>query len=541
MKNHNSLIIFSILLFSFNLSADAKPAPAAKKKPAAAAAQAAAPTAPAAVEKERLVILRPNVPETDQEQTAAMETALVEGLQARYQVFAGEQVSRIARKMADGEIGTEEHECDETRCLTNIALHFESELLGLTSVTKKDGNYFIAFVIRNVVDNNVVFSKSTTCRQCDAIQVIEKLKELSGPVLSAPPAVAAPVAQTAEPVAPTPAPINPLDTESLQWAEVLKGNSVDEYEAYLASYPKGKFALLAKGKIKKLKEQQAAETQRQQAQAAAERVQQDQTAWESASREASESSYQTYLNQYPQGSYVNLANARITKIRKETAANAERQAAEAQRQQAAAEQAQRELVLAQQRQARSTPSQSSGIEMVRIPGRNYEMGKFEVTQAQWRAVMGNNPSRFTACGDNCPVEQVSWNDVQEFLQKLNAKTGKNYRLPTETEWEVACYGGSQTEYCGSNEINAVAWYRDNSGYTTHPVGQKQANGYGLYDMSGNVWEWMSDCYDASCEERVLRGGSWDDIALISRAVHRSNMSPAFRLNYYGFRLARTLP
>jgi formylglycine-generating enzyme required for sulfatase activity len=540
MKNHNSLIIFSILLLSFNLSADAKPAPAAKKKPAAAAAQAAAPTAPAAVEKERLVILRPNVPETDQEQTAAMETALVEGLQARYQVFAGEQVSRIARKMADGEIGTEEHECDETRCLTNIALHFESELLGLTSVTKKDGNYFIAFVIRNVVDNNVVFSKSTTCRQCDAIQVIEKLKELSGPVLSAPPAVAAPVAQTAEPVAPTPAPINPLDTESLQWAEVLKGNSVDEYEAYLASYPKGKFALLAKGKIKKLKEQQAAETQRQQAQAAAERVQQDQTAWESASREASESSYQTYLNQYPQGSYVNLANARITKIRKETAANAERQAAEAQRQQAAAEQAQRELALAQQRQ-QAEAAKTGGFVMIAIPGRNYELGKFEVTQAQWRAVMGNNPSHFTACGDNCPVEKVSWNDVQEFLQKLNAKTGKNYRLPTEAEWEYGCYGGSQTEYCGSNDINAVTWYDSNSSKTTHPVGQRQANGYGLYDMSGNVWEWMQDKWDNELSGRVARGGSWNNFAQNTSAAFRVMGDPVKRNDKAGFRLARTLP
>jgi formylglycine-generating enzyme required for sulfatase activity len=111
-----------------------------------------------------------------------------------------------------------------------------------------------------------------------------------------------------------------------------------------------------------------------------------------------------------------------------------------------------------QQKQQENQDQAYRIEMIRIPSRNYELGKFEVTQAQWLAVMGNNPSDFTACGNNCPVEQVSWNDIQEFLQKLNAKTGKNYRLPTEAEWEYACYGGTKTEYCGSNDINAVAWY-----------------------------------------------------------------------------------
>jgi hypothetical protein len=180
-------------------------------------------------------------------------------------------------------------------------------------------------------------------------------------------------------------------------------------------------------------------------------------------------------------------------------------------------------------------------EMIRIPGRNYELGKYEVTQAQWKAVMGDNPSRFTECGDNCPVEQVSWNDIQEFLQKLNVRTGKSYRLPTEVEWEFACYGGSPSEYCGSNEINAMAWYSDNSGKTTHPVGQKQANGYGLYDMSGNVFEWMQNKWDNEHDWRVLRGGSWLDLALMSRAANRNYYDPAKRYFFNGFRLARTLP
>lgn len=172
-------------------------------------------------------------------------------------------------------------------------------------------------------------------------------------------------------------------------------------------------------------------------------------------------------------------------------------------------------------------------------GKNYAIGKYEVTQTEWQAVMGNNPSRFVSA--NRPVERVSWNDIQTFLQKLNQKTGKSYRLPTEAEWEYACYGGSQSEYCGGNDIDAVAWYSDNSGEHTHPVGQKRANGYGLYDMSGNVWEWMSDCWEGDCAKRVLRGGSWSELAQYVRAAYRFNYAPTFRNNFFnGFRLARTL-
>jgi formylglycine-generating enzyme required for sulfatase activity len=180
-------------------------------------------------------------------------------------------------------------------------------------------------------------------------------------------------------------------------------------------------------------------------------------------------------------------------------------------------------------------------EMVKIPAAQpFFMAKTEVTQGQWRAVMGNNPSNFSGC-DNCPVEQVSWDDIQTYLQKLNAKTGKQYRLPTETEWEIACYGGNKTEYCGGNDAGSVAWFADNSGSKTHPVGQKQANGYGLYDMSGNVWEWMSDCYNGDCGRRVFRGGSWGNGASNLRAAFRFGNSPGSRANGIGFRVARTLP
>ena len=184
-----------------------------------------------------------------------------------------------------------------------------------------------------------------------------------------------------------------------------------------------------------------------------------------------------------------------------------------------------------------------GIVMVKIPGKNYELGQYEVTQKEWQAVMGNNPSVFKECGENCPVERVSWDDIQVFLYKLNQMTGKRYRLPTMEEWEFACYGGQKTKYCGSNNINEVTWYKGNSNQTTHPVGQKKANGYGLYDMSGNVWEWTG--YESDTVQYANwypnLGGSWYNTPQDVRASSRwDDYRPTLSSNL-GFRLARTLP
>lgn len=180
--------------------------------------------------------------------------------------------------------------------------------------------------------------------------------------------------------------------------------------------------------------------------------------------------------------------------------------------------------------------------MKAIPGHSFYMGETEVTQALWQAVMGasttlSNPSNFKNCSQ-CPVEQVSWDDVQDFIKKLNQLTGKTYRLPKEAEWEYAAKGGQSYTYSGSNNIGEVAWYGENSGDKTHPVKQKKANGYGLYDMSGNVWEWCEDIYSGS--GRVYRGGSWGYDAANCRVAGRDSSSPVYRYGNLGFRLSRTL-
>lgn len=181
----------------------------------------------------------------------------------------------------------------------------------------------------------------------------------------------------------------------------------------------------------------------------------------------------------------------------------------------------------------------------------YYIGKTEVTQALWKAVMGSNPSYFK--GDDLPVENVSWDDCQVFVRKLNSLTGQNFRLPTEAEWEFACRGGNNSlgyKYSGSDNIDNVAWYDGNSGDKTHPVATKSANELGIYDMSGNVWEWCCDWYGdytsgaltnpkgpESGSGRVNRGGSWDGNARGCRSSNLDFSYPTCRNYDLGLRLA----
>ena len=282
------------------------------------------------------------------------------------------------------------------------------------------------------------------------------------------------------------------------------------------------------------------------------------------------------------------ATERQRQAEEERRAEAERQRAEAaraeaERQQQAEAERRRKAEEEQRRAARPRELRNSiGMEFVLVepgtfemgspatePGRDddetlhrvtlsqpYYLGKYEVTQGQWAAVMGSNPSSFSNCGRNCPVEAVSWEDAQGFIEELNLREGVAvYRLPTEAEWEYAARRGTQTAYHFGNAANRLGeygWYDGNSGGRTHPVGQKRPNTWGLYDMHGNVLEWVADWYGdyprgsvtdprgpSSGATRVHRGGSWGSNARYCRVANRGRNSPGNRYYYLGFRLART--
>ena len=205
----------------------------------------------------------------------------------------------------------------------------------------------------------------------------------------------------------------------------------------------------------------------------------------------------------------------------------------------------------------ATKEQGSGIydyakTVHQVTLSSYYIGKYEVTQELWQAVMGENPSEFTGFSRR-PVERVSWDDCQVFISKLNELTGRNFRLPTEAEWEFAARGGNQSKgyrYSGSNDIDEVAWYDDNSGNTTHPVGRKSPNELGLYDMSGNVWEWCHDWYGdyssapqtnptgpESGINRMIRGGGWGRRAIFCCVSFREFHGSALKVRAIGLRLA----
>ena len=187
----------------------------------------------------------------------------------------------------------------------------------------------------------------------------------------------------------------------------------------------------------------------------------------------------------------------------------------------------------------------------------------EVTQAQWQALMGKNPASQKRCGDNCPVEQVSWDDVQKFIQKLNQKEGTNkYRLPTEAEWEYACRAGSTTAFpnggitelnCGRDpNLDPTGWYCGNSNNMIQPVARKKPNAWGLYDMLGNVQEWCQDLFGAYPDDevidpkgpkkgsyRAMRGGTWYSPARDTRCASRFGSPARYRFRHIGFRLCMT--
>lgn len=268
--------------------------------------------------------------------------------------------------------------------------------------------------------------------------------------------------------------------------------------------------------------------------------------WAAAERSGGKRELLLYLNRFPEGLHVTAAQEKLAAILR---------------------------LEAEQRAANAFRDCPHCPEMVALPAGLFVMGasdldnferpvhevrlaafsiaRTEVTQAQWRAVMKKNPSYFKDC-DECPVENVSWNDIQEYLEALKAETGKSYRLPSEAEWEYACRAGGAQAYCGGNSFLGVAWTEQNSGGRTRLVGQRRPNAFGLHDMSGNVWEWVADCWNVSyagaptdgrpwlkgeCGQRMLRGGSWDNGPEFARSAKRNWDGVGRRYFNFGFRVA----
>jgi formylglycine-generating enzyme required for sulfatase activity/uncharacterized caspase-like protein len=358
---------------------------------------------------------------------------------------------------------------------------------------------------------------------------------------------------TPSPSAPatTARPMPAQDAETQLWNEVKASGVRDYFDAYLKQYPKGKYVALARVELQKFNEADKAERVREDLRQA----QAEQADWDKAKAGSTVAAYESYLAIYPQGRFAALAQATLPRLQRE----AEREAKEMQPGKVfkdCADCPEMVILPAGSFEMGTNNGDANEKPMHSVQVKSFAMGITEVTQAQWQTVMGRNPSKFTSCGADCPVEQVNWDDAQEFIKRLNTKTGKEYRLPSEAEWEYACRAGGRHEYCGSDNVDAVAWYNANSSSRTHPAKGKQPNAWGLYDMSGNVWEWVQDCYSGNyyelpsdgrsfdsegCTERVLRGGAWTRDPQYSRASNRNRGVLLYRVNLNGFRLARMLP
>jgi formylglycine-generating enzyme required for sulfatase activity len=337
-------------------------------------------------------------------------------------------------------------------------------------------------------------------------------------------------------------------TEAKAWQEAQAADTVEDYQAFIETYPQSPNLKAAQRKLAAAEKAEAADEAKRVAEA-----------WRSAQQADTVESYEAFLNAHGSSSFVSAAKQKLEAARarqpKWKVGDTFRDCAECP-----------EMVVLPAGSFEMGDLHGDGdtdekpVRTVRI-GQAFAMGRYEVTQGQWKAVMGGNPSKFSKCGDNCPVEKVSWDEVQVFISKLNAKTGKRYRLPSEAEWEYACRAGKRHRYCGSDSVDDVAWYDRNSDRKTYPVGGKSANGWGSYDMAGNVMEWVQDYYEENGYNkgqplddrahapssndgalRVVRGGSWFNLASNARSATRTGASPDyFRSGYVGFRLSRTLP
>ena len=459
--------------------------------------------------KPNLVLLPIDVSESETQFEDEYGSALQQGLQRRYTVFYGASVEKELDREYD------KIDCNTETCNQNVAIAFNGELIADSSVTAINGGYLLKLVIRNVITGEVLETETMPCESCSVFTVINRLKNIGAGTVS-----------------------------QLKSGATRGQGGVNESGSQPAQITADARAIL-------IFDSQPSDADVY-----------------INNKKVGTTPYQGLNHQIGEQLQIQLKNDSYRPYELEVALNQ----AITQLEPLILEAGQGQVILAFPTEP--PLSKKLGIEMVDIPGGRFmmgsnvggdrekpvhqvtlggfQLGKYEITQGQWQAVMGNNPSDFSSCGDTCPVENVSWDDIHTFLKKLNQQSGGSYRLPTEAEWEYACRSGGKNEtYCGGNELDRLAWYSKNSNGKTHPVGQKQANGLGLYDMSGNVWEWVQDWKGAYSNGQVIdptgpasgyfhvfRGGSWDGSASFNRSAIRRKDSPRFDGYRLGFRLAR---
>jgi formylglycine-generating enzyme required for sulfatase activity len=330
-----------------------------------------------------------------------------------------------------------------------------------------------------------------------------------------------------------------LEKDLAAWRVAKTANTIAAFQEYLSNFPAGDFREQADAAIRTIEQDLT--------------IRRDNLSWEVAVEKNTLEAFKKYLTDYPNGRHFAEAKTKIKTLEQSKDGNS----------------VDGLLLVKGGTFTMGCTSEQRDCKNDEVPTHtvvvdDFYIGKYEVTQAEWRKVMGDDLLEFNNKGcDQCPVDNVSWNDVQEFLRKLNTQTGIKYRLPTEAEWEYAARGGNLKRdylFSGSNDLDDVAWYNSNyltmvthgNAKTTHPVGSKEANELGLYDMSGNVSEWCKDWYGnyPSVEQsnpsgpisginRTIRGGSWTDAPEVCRVTRRYGLTPQYRVNFVGFRLARS--
>jgi formylglycine-generating enzyme required for sulfatase activity len=532
--------------------------------------------------KPNLVLLPIDVTEQDSELEAEYGAALQEGLQNRYTVFYGASVEKELEKEYS------KVDCDAETCNQNIAIAFNGELIADGAVKRIGGGYLLKLVVTNVLTNQVVETRTQPCEGCNQFAVMRNLTlmgagEKSGESnksglqinhsSSASNSSAAKNGQRAILIfdsQPTGASILINGKASGKTPYQGLSHSINEtlnIELSHANYEKASLTL---------------------------QLQQAITQLEPIQLKLGMGSILIASAPYVKGAHVYIdgqkkGEAPLSLILAAGEHNVQIKTAKQE-----TEIKTIKVVMGnndpftlsfgmQAGDVHITKTEGADFEFVGIPAGSFRMGSndndsekpvhtvnvpafqmmtTEVTQGQWHAITGNNPAKFKSCGgrvvnNSCPVETVSWNDVQGFIKKLNQKTGKVYRLPSEAEWEYAARAGSITKYSWGDDIDCskarYGYYSDECGKkeSTDPVKSFQPNSFGLYDMNGNVWEWTQDCWNTSykgapsdgslwmegdCERAVVRGGSWNDNPTYLRSANRNRFGRASRNTSFGFRL-----